>query len=89
MTSLLFANRYRRYALAAISFVLALSIQKSPAQVGPAEGREGLVELGDQDPRLKGHYGVPGFKVQIVAAEPTIIDPTAMAFDDQGAALCG
>lgn len=54
------------------------------AQVGPAEGREGLVELGDQDPRLKGHYAVPGFKVQIVAAEPTIIDPTAMAFDDQG-----
>lgn len=84
MTSLLFANRYRRYALSTIAFVLALSIQKSPAQVGPAEGREGLVELGDQDPRLKGHYGVPGFKVQIVAAEPTIIDPTAMAFDDQG-----
>ncbi len=25
-----------------------------------------------------------GFKVQIVAAEPTIVDPTAMAFDDQG-----
>ncbi len=70
----------------AAGFAILASIACSPAfgQIGPAEGREGLVELGDQDPRLKGHYGVPGFKVQIVAAEPTIIDPTAMAFDDQG-----
>jgi quinoprotein glucose dehydrogenase len=54
------------------------------AQAGPAEGTAGLVELGDQDPRLKGHYAPKGFKVQIIAAEPTIIDPTGMAFDDRG-----
>ena len=68
------------------AFALTLIAQSSAlfAQVGPAESREGLVELSGQDPRLKGHYAVPGFKVQIVASEPAIIDPTAMAFDDQG-----
>ena len=71
-------------SLAAWACVMALSPGSARAQVGPAEGREGLVDLGNQDARLKGHYGMPGFKVQIVAAEPTIIDPTAMAFDDQG-----
>ncbi len=53
-------------------------------QTGPGEGREGLVELSKQDPRLKGHYAPAGFKVRIIATEPAIIDPTAMAFDDKG-----
>ena len=54
------------------------------AQTGPGEGKEGLVDLGPQDPRLKGHFAPEGFQVKIVAAEPLIIDPTAMAFDDDG-----
>ncbi|RLT12084.1 MAG: hypothetical protein DWI24_06470 [Planctomycetota bacterium] len=74
----------RRAWLFATACVLQFSHSAIYAQVGPAEGREGLVELSSQDARLKGHYAVPGFKVQIVAAEPAIIDPTAMAFDDQG-----
>lgn len=78
------ASDIGRRFIVAIGLVLATFGGQASAQVGPAEGREGLVELGDQDPRLKGHYSVPGFKVQIVAAEPAIIDPTAMAFDDQG-----
>lgn len=86
MISRFFAGRKTAciFALAMMSASCALFTHQLMAQVGPAEGREGLVDLGNQDPRLKGHYGVPGFKVQIVAAEPTIIDPTAMAFDDQG-----
>lgn len=71
----------------AIAAVLTASLVVSPgaiAQTGPAEGREGLVELGARDPRLKGHYAPKGFKVEIVAAEPAIVDPTAMAFDDRG-----
>ena len=54
------------------------------AQTGPAEGKDGLVELSRFDPRLKGHYAPKGFKVEIVAAEPAIVDPTGMAFDDKG-----
>jgi quinoprotein glucose dehydrogenase len=69
--------------LLALSMVLSLP-GAGAAQTGPAEGKAGLVELGGDDPRLKGHYAPKGFKVQIVAAEPTIIDPTGLAFDDQG-----
>jgi quinoprotein glucose dehydrogenase len=54
------------------------------ARAGSAEGKEGLFELGKADPRLKGHYAPKGFKVRIVAAEPAIVDPAAMAFDDLG-----
>ena len=74
----------RRAWLFAAACLVQLSSSAAYAQVGPAEGREGLVELSGQDARLKGHYAVPGFKVQIVASEPAIVDPTAMAFDDQG-----
>ena len=74
----------RRAWLFAAACLLQISSLAAYAQVGPAEGREGLVELSGQDARLKGHYAVPGFKVQIVASEPAIVDPTAMAFDDQG-----
>lgn len=54
------------------------------AQSGPGEGKQGLVDLGAQDARLKGHFAPEGFQVKIVASEPLIIDPTAMAFDDDG-----
>ena len=66
--------------------LLAVGAAGPPArgQVGPAEGREGLVELGKDDPRLKGHYAPKGFKVQVVASEPAIVDPTGMAFADDG-----
>ncbi|MBX6313248.1 MAG: hypothetical protein IRY99_10100 [Isosphaeraceae bacterium] len=63
---------------------LGCAAASARAQVGPAEGKEGLVDLGRFDERLKGHYAPKGFKVQIIASEPTIIDPTGMAFDDQG-----
>ena len=80
-----FANSIGQCAgLFAVALTLIAQSSALFAQVGPAESREGLVELSGQDPRLKGHYAVPGFKVQIVASEPAIIDPTAMAFDDQG-----
>jgi quinoprotein glucose dehydrogenase len=49
-----------------------------------AEGREGLVELGRLDGRLKGYFAPKGFKVQVVATDPAIADPVAMAFDDSG-----
>ena len=54
------------------------------AQSGPGEGKEGLVELGQADARLKGHFAPKGFDVKVIAAEPVIVDPTAMAFDDAG-----
>ncbi len=36
------------------------------------------------DPRLQGLRATKGVKVRLIAAEPTIVDPAAMAFDDQG-----
>jgi quinoprotein glucose dehydrogenase len=76
-----------RFASTTIAVLITSTMLSTPdgrAQTGPGEGREGLVELGKTDPRLKGHYAPPGIKVQVIAAEPTIIDPTAMAFADDG-----
>ena len=49
-----------------------------------AEGKEGLVDLGKADARLKGYHANRGFKARVIAAEPAIVDPVAMAFDDLG-----
>jgi quinoprotein glucose dehydrogenase len=73
-----------RPALALTLALGALGGHAARAQAAPGEGREGLAELGRFDPRLRGHYAPKGFKVQVVAAEPTIVDPTAMAFADDG-----
>jgi quinoprotein glucose dehydrogenase len=73
----------RRLARLAIVASLALN-GPSLALAGPAEGKDGLVELGKTDARLKGYYAPQGFKVRIIAAEPTLLDPAAMAFDDLG-----
>ncbi len=71
-------------ALAMFLSLGALCGHAARAQTGPGEGREALAELGRFDPRLNGHYAPKGFKVQVIAAEPTIVDPTAMAFADDG-----
>ena len=78
---------FRRIVTLSAALLAAVAVLAAPrarAQTGPAEGKEGLVELSKFDERLKGHYAPKGFKVQIIAAEPTIIDPTGMAFDDGG-----
>ena len=68
--------------------LIGLAVALIPGLVAPsttrAEGREGLVELGRTDARLKGYFAPKGFKVQVVAADPALADPVSMAFDDSG-----
>ncbi len=67
-------------AVAALAWLGAL-----PARAAGGEGtKEGLVEQGQADPRLKGYYAPRGFKVRVVASGPALGSPSAMAFDDAG-----
>ena len=71
--------------LAGLAFVASVALTAGTlARAGVAEGKEGLMELGKSDARLKGHYAPKGFNVRVVAAEPTLVNPAAMAFDDHG-----
>ena len=81
----LFRHVVRRPSGLAFVATLALVLGASSlARAGSAEGKEGLVEQGKADPRLKAYYAPKGFKVQVVAAEPVVVDPASMAFDDLG-----
>ena len=44
-----------------------------------------VIDQGDLDPRLKGYKTPEGVKVEIVAEEPTVVNPVCMAFADDGA----
>jgi quinoprotein glucose dehydrogenase len=66
-----------------VAILLALPA-RAFAQDPLADGKAGLVELGKADARLQGIFAPKGFKVQVVASEPAIVDPVSMAFDDQG-----
>jgi putative membrane-bound dehydrogenase-like protein len=43
-----------------------------------------LVDLGKQDRRLEGYKAPQGFKVEIVAEAPTVVNPVGMTFGDDG-----
>ncbi|WP_435006043.1 PVC-type heme-binding CxxCH protein [Tundrisphaera lichenicola] len=64
--------------------VVAISGLFPPGPAIGSAGREGLVELGTADPRLKGYHVAKGLKVRVVADGTRIADPVAMAFDDSG-----
>jgi putative membrane-bound dehydrogenase-like protein len=59
-----------------------LAQPQSPAL--PAPGGLNLVDLGTQDPRLKGYRAPEGIKVEIVAEEPAVVNPVGMTFADDG-----
>jgi hypothetical protein len=42
------------------------------------------VDQGLSDPRLKGYFTPPGFRLEIVADYPTVVNPVGMTFDDAG-----
>ena len=61
------------------------------AAVGPAPGARAQIEPADDAPQplppeesLKHFQVPPGFRVELVAAEPHVADPVAMAFDARG-----
>ncbi len=43
-----------------------------------------FIDQGSHDKRLAGYRTPAGFKVEIVAESPTIVNPVALAFDDDG-----
>ena len=43
-----------------------------------------IIDQGQYDPRLKGYFTPEGFRVDIVAEQPTIVNPVGMAFGTDG-----
>jgi quinoprotein glucose dehydrogenase len=43
-----------------------------------------IIDQGQNDPRLKGYFTPEGFKVEIVAEQPTIVNPVGMLFGNDG-----
>ena len=76
-------RRLKRLAPAAI---VALMVGGATGS-GPADKdvKKADPEKTKVDRRLDGYRTPSGFKLRVVAAEPTILDPAAMAFDDRGA----
>lgn len=79
--------RFLSISLALLSFTSTLQAQAenkpAPAQP-PAPAWLKHVDLGKQDPRLKGYVAVEGLKVEIVAEEPAVDQPVDLAFDEDG-----
>jgi putative membrane-bound dehydrogenase-like protein len=61
---------------------LDLNQQQSPPKPRPEWLK--LVDQGASDPRLKGYLAPEGVKVEIVAEEPTVINPVGMTFGPDG-----
>ncbi|WP_020475471.1 PVC-type heme-binding CxxCH protein [Zavarzinella formosa] len=55
---------------------------QSPAKPAPTGLK--YIDQGTNDPRLKGYQTPEGFKLEIVADEPTIINPVGMTFGPDG-----
>jgi glucose/arabinose dehydrogenase len=58
--------------------------QRTEARSVPAPKWVEMIDQGEADPRLKGIRTPRGIKVEIVAAEPAVENPVAMAFGEDG-----
>ena len=58
---------------------------QSPAKPAPAWLK--LIDYGTVDPKLKGHRLPEGFKLEVVADAPAVINPVGMTFADDGTPL--
>lgn len=65
-------------AAAVLGFLAILSLEPVRAQTIKT------VDQGSNDPRLKGYFAPEGVKVEIVAQEPVVVNPVALAFGDDG-----
>jgi putative membrane-bound dehydrogenase-like protein len=59
-----------------------LNFQQSPAR--PAPDWLHIIDQGQLDSRLNGYFTPEGFKVEIVAEEPAVINPVGMTFGPDG-----
>jgi len=56
--------------------------EQSPAKPAPKWLK--IIDQGKNDPRLKGYFTPEGLKVEIVADNPTIVNPVGMTFAEDG-----
>jgi putative membrane-bound dehydrogenase-like protein len=59
-----------------------LKWDQSPAK--PKPQWVDYIDQGDNDPRLKGYFTPQGVKLEIVAEEPTVVNPVGMTFGPDG-----
>jgi putative membrane-bound dehydrogenase-like protein len=62
----------------------ALDIKQPQFPLKPKPDWLKIVDQGKFDPRLKGYFAPEGFKVEIVAEQPTIVNPVGMLFGTDG-----
>ena len=80
-----FRGVVRRLAPLATVASLLLAVA-APSRSGTPDGKRADLEKpkARPDARLNGYRVPDGFKVRVAAAEPALLDPAAMAFDDHG-----
>lgn len=70
-------------SFAIVALALGHAAGSDPTDGKPAEKAQ-KAEKPKADPRLEGYRVPAGFKLKVVAAEPALLDPVAMTFDDHG-----
>ena len=84
----------KRYVLPPAAPLLTALLLFVPARAGdktdpdpavpPAPEWVKMIDQGDLDPRLKGYKTPEGVKVEVVAEDPVVVHPAAMAFAEDG-----
>lgn len=69
-------------AAAVLCFFAILPVAPARAQTLPKTIKS--IDQGSNDPRLKGYFAPEGVKVEIIAEEPAVVNPLALAFADDG-----
>jgi quinoprotein glucose dehydrogenase len=64
--------------------LLATDLTQPQSPLRPKPDGMTFVDQGSHDPRLKGYFTPDGFRVEIVAADPDVVNPVGMHFDTEG-----
>lgn len=64
-----------------------IELKQHESQPRPQPPWVRMVDLGEQDPALKGYKAPAGVRVQVVADEKLTINPVAIRFDEDGSLL--
>src|SRR4051794_36765530 len=79
----LFVRTPLRVSLAAVVVALGAASAPAPAQVPHGQDKPPGPALSPEEAMAKMQLP-PGFKVELVASEPDVVNPTAMTFDERG-----
>src|SRR4051794_22056283 len=78
-----YRSRHRTLPLSVILFHLIVTAAAALAQVPHGQDKPPGPALSPREAMAKMQLP-PGFKVELVAAEPDVVNPTAMTFDERG-----